>query len=146
VRTGLRIFVLTATAMALASIWLSFQSRVTRAQDQSPQVIEMTAKKYDFGPSAVHVKAGSKVVLKITAADRPHGFKISTVPDGASKGAEPGLVLTSPPAEECYRLEKGQQVTVEIEAKSPGTYTFKCCVHCGLGHGGMKGQLIVDPS
>jgi cytochrome c oxidase subunit 2 len=145
VRTGMRIFVLTAAAMAFACASLSFESRVTRAQDRSPQVIEMTAKKYDFSPSPVHVKAGTKVVLKITSTDRPHGIKISTVPDGAAKDAEPGLVLTSPPPEECYKLEKGQQVTVEIEAKSPGTYTFKCCVHCGLGHGGMKGQLIVDP-
>jgi heme/copper-type cytochrome/quinol oxidase subunit 2 len=54
-------------------------------------------------------------------------------------------VLTPPAPKDCYRLEKGQQVSVTIEAKTPGTYTFKCCVHCGLGHGGMKGQLIVDP-
>jgi heme/copper-type cytochrome/quinol oxidase subunit 2 len=141
----MRISVLTSAAIALACAWLSFESRVARAQDASPQVVEMTAKKYDFGPAPVHVKAGTKVVLKITATDRSHGFKISTVPDGAAKDAAPGLVLTSPPPEECYKLEKGQQVTVEIEAKSPGTYTFKCCVHCGLGHGGMKGQLIVDP-
>lgn len=116
-----------------------------RAQGQNPQVVEMTAKKYEFSPSAVHVKAGTTIVLKITATDRPHGIKIPTVPDGAAKDAQPGLVLTSPARNDCYRLEKGQQVSVEIQAKTPGTYTFKCCVHCGLGHGGMKGELIVDP-
>ena len=144
-RRGLRVSILATTAMIFATVRPALESRVTRAQDQSPQVIEMTAKKYEFRPSPVHVKAGTKVVLKITATDRRHGFRISTVPDGAPQGAEPGLVLTSPAQNDCYRLEKGQQVSVEIEAKTPGTYTFKCCVHCGFGHGGMKGQLIVDP-
>ena len=131
--------------MTLACVSPGLESRVTRAQDQGPQVIEMTAKKYEFSPSPVHVKAGSKLVLKITATDRVHGIRMPAVPDGAAKGAEPGLVFPSPAPKDCYRLEKGQQVSVEIEAKTPGTYTFKCCVHCGFGHGGMKGQLIVDP-
>jgi len=131
--------------MTLVCVWPALESRVARAQDQGPQVVEMTAKKYEFSPSPVHVKAGSKLLLKITATDHVHGIRIPAVPDGAAKGAEPGLVFTSPAPKDCYRLEKGQQVSVEIEAKTPGTYTFKCCVHCGLGHGGMKGQLIVDP-
>jgi GTP-binding protein HflX len=33
--------------------------------------------------NAVHVKAGTKVQLKITAIDHDHGFKIATVRDGA---------------------------------------------------------------
>lgn len=135
-----------AAAMILACTSPVFVPRVTRAQDQSTQVIEMTAKKYEFSPSPVHIKAGTKLVLKITATDRPHGIKIPTISVDGGSSADPGLVLTPPPTNNCYRLEKGQQVTIEIEAKKPGTYTFKCCVHCGLGHGGMKGQLIVDPS
>jgi heme/copper-type cytochrome/quinol oxidase subunit 2 len=121
------------------------ESRGACAQNESPQVIEMTAKKYEFSLSPVHVKAGTTVVRKITATDRPHGFRIPTIPDGSPKGATPGLVLTAPAPNNCYRLEKGQEVSIEIEAKTPGMYTFKCCVHCGLGHGGMKGELIVDP-
>jgi cytochrome c oxidase subunit II len=144
VKRGLRILVLAIVAVTCASVWSSLESPATKAQE--PQVIEMTAKKYDFNPSPVHAKAGTTVTLKITATDRPHGFRIETRPDGAAKDAAPGLVLTSPAPNDCYRLEKGQQVSVEIQAKTPGTYTFKCCVHCGLGHSGMKGQLIVDPS
>jgi heme/copper-type cytochrome/quinol oxidase subunit 2 len=30
-------------------------------------------------------------------------------------------------------------------ARAPGTYSFHCCNRCGVGHGGMKGQLIVEP-
>jgi heme/copper-type cytochrome/quinol oxidase subunit 2 len=145
VKSGMRISALTMTIVAAAIAWPVLQSAVTRAQEQSAQVVEMTAKKYEFAPSVVHAKAGTKVLLKITATDRTHGFGISTVPESAPKGTEAGLILAPPPEKDCYRLEKGQQVSVEIEAKTPGTYEFKCCVHCGIGHGRMKGQLVVDP-
>lgn len=141
----MRISILTVAVLIAAIAWPQLRP-VTRAQEEGVQTIEMTAKKYDFDPSTVHMKAGTKLILKITATDRAHGFGISTVADGAPKGTAPGLVLSSPPEKECYRLEKGQQVTVEIEAKTPGTYKFKCCVHCGMGHGRMKGELVVDPT
>ena len=32
---------------------------------------------------------------------------------------------------------------IEFVAQSLGTYSFKCCHTCGLGHKGMKGQIIV---
>lgn len=143
-RRGLQILFLCFIA-AIAFTGMESESHVWAAQDQNPRVIEMTAKKYEFSPSVLHVKAGTKIVLKITATDRSHGFGIPTVPDGSPKDAAAGLVLTQSAQNNCYRLEKGQQVSVEIEAKTAGTYTFKCCVHCGLGHGKMKGELIVDP-
>jgi cytochrome c oxidase subunit II len=111
--------------------------------DQSVKVIEMTAKKYEFSPSPVHVKAGTKVQLKITTLDRKHGFKIEVYPDGSDKKGDPGLVFTS--KEDCFSVDKDAPAAMEFVAKTPGTYSFKCCVHCGLGHGGMKGQLIVEP-
>jgi cytochrome c oxidase subunit 2 len=111
--------------------------------DQNVKVIEMTAKKYEFSPSPVHVKAGTKVQLKITTLDRKHGFKIELYPDGSDKKGEPGLVFTS--KEDCFTIDKDAPAVVEFVAKTPGTYSFKCCTHCGLGHGGMKGQLIVEP-
>ena len=111
--------------------------------DQNVKVIEMTAKKYEFNPSPVHVKVGTKVQLKITTLDRKHGFKIELYPDGSDKKGEPGLVFTS--KEDCFTIDKNAPAVVEFVAKTPGTYSFKCCVHCGLGHGGMKGQLIVEP-
>jgi heme/copper-type cytochrome/quinol oxidase subunit 2 len=146
VKRGIGILILTATVLAAAMAWPVLQSVVTRAQDETTETVDMTAKKYEFDPSVVHVKAGTKLVLKITSTDRAHGFGISTVAEGQPKGAEPGLTLASPPSKDCYRLDKGQQVTVEIDAKVPGTYPFKCCVRCGMGHGRMKGELIVDPS
>ena len=111
--------------------------------DQNVQTIEVSAKKYDFTPSPIRVKQGATVRLKITATDRAHGFKIDEYPDGAKDKGEPGLVFTN--KQECVKLEKNAPATVEFVAKTPGTYTFKCCVHCGFGHGHMKGQLIIEP-
>jgi hypothetical protein len=60
-----------------------------------------------------------------------------------STGAAPGLVFVA--AQDCWQLKKGETTTIEFVAQMEGTYTFKCCHTCGLGHRGMKGQIVVDP-
>jgi cytochrome c oxidase subunit 2 len=105
----------------------------------------MTAKKYEYSPSPVHVKQGTKVQLKITAIDRNHGFTIATLPDGSDSTASPGLEFTSPQPKDSWKLTKGKETTIEFVAQRAGAYQFRCSVACGLGHGRMKGQLVVDP-
>jgi heme/copper-type cytochrome/quinol oxidase subunit 2 len=140
--TIIRFLLSIAGALVLApAIFFSPHSSVL-AQDQNIQVIELTAKKYEYSSSPVHVKAGTKVQLKITAVDHDHGFKIAVVSDGAEASATGGLVFTSP--QECWQLKKGETTTIEFLAQAPRTYTFKCCHTCGLGHRGMKGQIVVD--
>lgn len=112
-------------------------------EDRNGQTIEMTAKKYEFNPSPVHVKQGTRVRLKITTLDRAHGVKFNLYPDGAASKGDPGLVFSG--KQDCFKVDKDSPAVVEFVAHTPGTYSFKCCVHCGLGHGHMKGQLIVDP-
>jgi cytochrome c oxidase subunit II len=111
--------------------------------DQAVQVIEVTAKKYEYSPSPIRVKLGATVQLKITSLDRTHGFKINLHPDGAEAKGDPGLIFSS--AEDCFTIETGTPTVVEFVAHTAGTYSFHCCNRCGLGHGGMKGQLIVEP-
>jgi heme/copper-type cytochrome/quinol oxidase subunit 2 len=113
------------------------------ANSQDVQVIEITAKRYEYSASPVHVKVGTKVQLKITAIDHDHGFKIGSVPDGASSRDKVGLVFTS--QQECWQLKKGETTVIEFLPQAPGTYTFKCCHTCGPGHKGMKGQILVEP-
>jgi cytochrome c oxidase subunit 2 len=115
----------------------------TSQADQDVQVIEVTAKKYEYTPSPIRVKRGAKVQLKITALDRIHGFKINLNPDGSDKKGDSGLIFSS--NDDCFRLEKGIPTVVEFVARTAGTYSFHCCNRCGLGHGGMKGQLTVEP-
>ena len=137
-----RTFLPTASVFALALALCLPKASPVVAEDQKVQIIELTAKKYEYSPSPVHVKGGTKVQLRITATDHDHGFKISAVPDGALSNGGDGLIFSS--AQECWQLKKGETTTIEFLAKTPGTYTFKCCHTCGFGHKGMKGQIIVE--
>ncbi|HEY2546395.1 MAG TPA: cupredoxin domain-containing protein [Candidatus Acidoferrum sp.] len=134
------LFTLAASLIAMAIFSSSSDSAL--AQDQNVQVIAVTAKKYEYSPSPVHVKSGTKVQLKITATDHDHGFKIAAVPDGAEPNGTGGLVFTSP--QDCWQLKKGETTTIEFLAQTPGIYTFRCCHTCGVGHRGMKGQIVVE--
>ena len=72
--------------------------------DQSVQVIEVTAKKYEYSPSPICVKVGAPVQLRFASLDKTHGFKINLYPDGADAKGEPGLVFSS--NEDCFKLER----------------------------------------
>lgn len=87
--------------------------------------IKVTAKKYEFNPSVISVKKGEEVRLVITAVDRDHGFKLEAFNIN-------------------QKLKKGEAVTIEFTADRPGTFPFQCSRFCGLGHGKMKGKLVVE--
>ena len=113
---------------SLALLTLAFAATVpvpAQAPSPGPVEIQITAKKYEFSPSTVHVKQGDHVKLIITSEDRDHGIQI-----------------------EAYqikeKLPKDKPVTIEFTADKTGTFPFKCSVFCGMGHGKMKGELIVE--
>lgn len=142
-KTFLRISLFIVTIGILASgSFAAARNHGQQTPDQNVQVINVTAKKYSFTPAEIHVKKGAKVELHITALDHKHGFKINVYPDGGNTKGSEGLVFTSP--QECWTIAKGQTVTIEFVAKTPGSYPFKCCKFCGFGHMGMKGEVVVD--
>ena len=141
-RIVIRALVPTLSAFSVAVAFCLPQPSPVVAQDQTAQVVELVAKKYEYSPSPVHVHAGTTVQLKITAVDHDHGFNIATAPDGSEPNSKPGLVFTSP--QECVQLKKGETTTIEFVAQTRGTYPFRCCHTCGLGHRGMKSQIVVD--
>lgn len=103
--------------------------------------VDVSAKKYEFSPNENRVKAGERVRLKVHSVDDTHGVKLSLYPEG-SKDKMPGLKFDSPEAN--GKVEKNVDEVLEFTAVTPGTYDFKCAKMCGMGHGKMKGKLIVE--
>jgi hypothetical protein len=87
------LFVVSATLLAFGT-YLSLPESI-RATSSDVQIIEITAKKYDYSNSPVHVKVGTK------------SFKIVSAPDGASCSEKAGLVFTS--EQECWQLRRGKR-------------------------------------
>jgi cytochrome c oxidase subunit II len=114
--------------MAFALALSAFESLLS-AQEAATggDTIQVTAKKYEFNPSVITVKQGQHVKLEITAIDRDHGFKL------AAYSIE-------------QKLKKGVATPVEFTADKAGTFPFECSEFCGLGHGHMKGKLVVEPA
>jgi cytochrome c oxidase subunit II len=132
--------------ICLAVVFLSLPALAQQPAANAPssvQVVAMTAQRYHYTPSTVHVKKGAKVELKITALDHDHGFKISRYPEEDKQKAEPGLLFST--SQEKWLINKGQTVTIDFVAARPGTYEFRCSHFCGFGHRRMKGQLVVEP-
>jgi cytochrome c oxidase subunit 2 len=89
--------------------------------------IEVVAKKYSFEPSRIELKVGEPVEITFRSTDTKHGF--------VSK--ELGL--------EKVVFSKDEPATVSFTPDKPGTYEFKCARFCGMGHGKMKGEIVVVP-
>jgi len=142
-RFQLHVSMLIAASLGLASSTLAMPLNMAPGATEGTQIIDVRAKKYEFNPSPIRVKQGTRVQLKITATDHVHGFRITEFPEGAETNGKAGLVFSS--RQDCRRIEKGQTETIEFVAQTPGTYPFKCCVHCGWEHRRMKGKLIVEP-
>jgi len=114
-----------ALAMLAFAPLVSFHSTAQDSQSGATKEIQISAKKYEFEPSSVHVKKGDKVKLIVTATDREHGLKLAAFHVN-------------------QKLTKGEPATVEFTADKAGSFPFECSVFCGMGHGKMKGTLVVD--
>lgn len=116
-------------AVILSSFMMAVLAVVAVASDQAKQpeqVIKITAKKFEYNPNVIKIKAGVPVIFEFTSLDRVHGF---TVPDLG------GVRLT---------IEPGKVNRVTILAPKAGTYEFHCDLFCGDGHEGMTGNIIVE--
>lgn len=123
------------------SAWATPQDAGTKSA-VPPQVVEITADKYEFASAEVHVKKGTFVRLKMTSVDKAHGLKLDAYPEGAPQTGDPGLRFEQSP--DTGKIKKSESGEITFLAEKPGVYEFKCSVVCGFGHGRMKGKLIVD--
>jgi len=87
--------------------------------------IEVSAKKYEFTPAEIEVPVNTLLRLHLKATDREHGFELKSVKDS------------------CVKFKPGLPATIEFYADKAGELEFSCCKRCGMGHGKMKGKLVV---
>lgn len=138
-----KLFGFAAISLAgLLVVGAALRAGVQTKTEESVQVVEMTAKKYEYSPDEIRVKKGTRIQLKIHATDRTHGFKIRLYPEGTPEKGEPGLRMAD--NQNNFELEENQERTIEFVAERPGTYIFRCSVFCGMGHRGMSGKVIVE--
>lgn len=110
--------------------------------DVNTKVVEVSAKKYEFMPSEIHVAKGTRVELKVHSVDETHGVKLDVYPEGAKDKGTPGLLFDHPG--ENGKVTKGTDQVLDFVAQVAGTYDFKCAKFCGFGHDRMKGKLVVE--
>jgi hypothetical protein len=77
-------------------------------------VIAMVAKAFEFVPNEIHVKMREKVQTQLRTADRAHGLKLNTYPEGASDDGNPGLLFEHP--QDDAKVEKDKERVIEFVA------------------------------
>ena len=92
-----------------------------------PRKITVMAKKFEFQPSRIELKAGEPVEITFESQDTKHGFSCKDL------NLEKIVFTKDSPGKVTFTPEK------------PGTYKFKCARFCGLGHPKMKGEIVVTP-
>lgn len=129
--------------LMLASLEAALHARTQNSSTaDSPHVIVVTAKTFEFLPNEIHVKMGEQVRIELHTADRAHGLTLNINPEGATEDGSPGLVFDHPQGD--AKVEKHKERVIEFVAARAGTYDFKCSVQCSMGHGHdrMTGKLI----
>ena len=87
--------------------------------------IQVTLRKYEFGPGSLRVRKGEQVRLVMAAVDHDHGFRLDDFQIN-------------------QKIRKGTTAIVEFTADKAGTFQFRCSNICGLGHRNMNGTLVVE--
>src|SRR5208337_11433 len=111
-------------ASIMVAVCIMLIAGVFAVSAETEQVVQITAKRFEYSPKDITVKMGVPVVLEFTSLDRLHGFNC------------PGLgIRTDIPPKEVTRLR--------FVPQSAGTFPFHCDNFCGDGHEGMTGTIIV---
>jgi cytochrome c oxidase subunit 2 len=121
--------IISAAALGLGLAALTPNGNLVHAQEAAnaavePKVIAISAKKFAFTPSAITLKKGEPVILRLTSADRVHGFM-----------SKPLKIDTD--------IAAGKTTDVTVTPSSAGNFTVICDHYCGTGHGNMKMKVAV---
>ncbi len=111
--------VLLAVVLALALVG------PRKVHADSPKVVEITAKRFEFSPNKITLKKGEPVTIRLTSADVVHGFFLRPLK-----------------IDELISPDKPTEVTVTPQ--TAGTFTTICDHFCGVNHGSMKMTVVVE--
>jgi cytochrome c oxidase subunit 2 len=100
-------------------------NHAAQMQMESPRVIAIAARRFEFAPNQITLKKGETVKLQLTTADVKHGF------------FQRALKLDA-------EIEKDGPTEVTLTPDTAGTYTVICDHFCGSGHGNMKMTIVVE--
>jgi len=107
-----------------ASLLFTFGLVTGAAMADGPQIIKISAKRFEFTPSEITIKKNVPVVLQLTSTDRTHGIAI------------PALNLRSD-------IPAGKVTELKFTPNKSGDLKFYCDVFCGDGHDNMEGKFKV---
>jgi len=100
-------------------------ARGVHADVSPPEVIKITASKFQFSPERIVLKRGVATTLQITSEDATHGFLIR-------------------PLKLDLDLKPGKLTKVTVVPQTAGTFKAICDHYCGYGHGDMKMTIVVE--
>jgi cytochrome c oxidase subunit 2 len=109
---------------ALATAGAALASVVSGAQPQ-PRTIELIAKRFEYVPKEIALKAGERVIIAIKSLDFVHGMNI-------------------PDLDKRLDLVPGRITQLELHPTAPGVIDFVCDNFCGDGHEEMHGRFVVS--
>ena len=110
-------------ALGVVALALMGEAPVARADE--PRVIGISAKRFAFSPSEIHLKSGETVTLRISSGDVVHGLYLKALGIDAEIGP-------------------GKTTEVTFTPRVPGRFTAICDHFCGAGHGNVHMELVVE--
>jgi cytochrome c oxidase subunit II len=96
----------------------------TAAAAEGPRIIEIKASKFRFSPGEITLRKDVPVILRLSTADRAHGFFVSKLKIDAD-------------------IPPGPSKDLLVVPRSTGRFTAICDHYCGSGHANMKMTVVV---
>ncbi|HEY1071894.1 cupredoxin domain-containing protein [Brevundimonas sp.] len=128
----------TGLAIAAAAAAVTFNAAFSPVQQASPSVIEVQLKNYAFVPSALRLRRGVPVVLRLVDASGSHSFSAPELFAASTLDPATAAMIRN------GKVEVGEEgVELRLTPNTPGTYAFHC-THFMHSAFGMKGTAVVE--
>ncbi|HEX2094988.1 MAG TPA: plastocyanin/azurin family copper-binding protein [Longimicrobiaceae bacterium] len=97
---------------------------------------------YRFQPARITIRRGDQVKF-VTVSGAPHNvaFDPAKVPDAAERALSAGMPNQMSPLAGPLLTKAGDSYTISFANVAPGTYSFFCMPHMGMG---MQGTVIIQ--